>query len=142
MQSIKFRIIAIMLVLVFVSIVTTAVLGLINSDKLTDEIVMSMFEDQLNSNGNIFIDYMEQEFGKLKINQDGQLADESGRSISGRFEKLDQITSKMNSVATIFSKSGDDFVRVITNIKNDNGERAIETTLNKEGLPYKPIRKL
>ncbi|SCG84016.1 hypothetical protein DW1_2452 [Proteiniborus sp. DW1] len=59
MQSIKFRIIAIMLVLVFVSIVTTAVLGLINSDKLTDEIVMSMFEDQLNSNGNIFIDYME-----------------------------------------------------------------------------------
>lgn len=67
MQSIKFRIIAIMLVLVFVSIVTTAVLGLINSDKLTDEIVMSMFEDQLNSNGNIFIDYMEQEFGSLRL---------------------------------------------------------------------------
>ncbi|WP_347499765.1 methyl-accepting chemotaxis protein [Proteiniborus sp. DW1] len=75
------------------------------------------------------------------MNQDGQLADESGRSISGRFEKLDQITSKMNSVATIFSKSGDDFVRVITNIKNDNGERAIETTLNKEGLPYKEVMK-
>lgn len=42
----------------------------------------------------------------------------------------------MGVLATVFAKKGDSFIRVITTVKTDNGERAVGTELDKNGQAY------
>ncbi|MBT1451955.1 Cache 3/Cache 2 fusion domain-containing protein [Glaciecola sp. XM2] len=60
------------------------------------------------------------------------------------FTLVDGVTEMMDGTATIFSKSGDDYIRISTNVIN-NGKRAIGTKLSpsgkaigniKQGKPY------
>jgi hypothetical protein len=44
-------------------------------------------------------------------------------------------------VATIFVKSGDEFIRVATNVKKDDGSRAIGTILDPKGRAIAAIAK-
>ena len=55
------------------------------------------------------------QFGSTKMNNDFTLVDEVQKEVSG--------------TETIFVKSGDEFVRVSTNVKKDDGSRAIGTIL-------------
>jgi methyl-accepting chemotaxis protein len=52
------------------------------------------------------------------------------------FEVLDGYTAVTGAVATLFARSGDDFVRVATSLKKENGERAIGTLLGKTHPGY------
>ncbi|WP_337266139.1 methyl-accepting chemotaxis protein [Oryzifoliimicrobium ureilyticus] len=42
---------------------------------------------------------------------------------------VDHVSQSISGVATIFEKRGDDYVRVSTNVKKENGERAVGTKL-------------
>lgn len=42
---------------------------------------------------------------------------------------VDRVAQSINGVATIFEKQGPDFVRISTNVKKENGDRAIGTKL-------------
>lgn len=55
------------------------------------------------------------------------------------YELVDELTFLMGGTATLFSRQGDDFVRIATNVKKDDGSRAIGTILNPEGKAYQSI---
>jgi methyl-accepting chemotaxis protein-2 (aspartate sensor receptor) len=65
--------------------------------------------------------------------------------INMNFSIADRFTSASRAVATIFIKNGEDFIRISTSLKKENGERAIGTVLDhghpgyarlQGGLPY------
>lgn len=58
-----------------------------------------------------------------------------------RFELVDSVTATMDGTATLFSRTGDQFVRVSTNVKKDDGSRAIGTILDPNGPVIAQIRK-
>ena len=53
------------------------------------------------------------------------------------FALVDRFTESTKAVATLFVKKGDDFVRVSTSVKNEKGERAIGTLLDRAHPGYK-----
>ena len=65
-------------------------------------------------------------FGKSKINND--------------FALVDAVQKETGAVATFFVASGADFVRVSTNVKKDDGSRAIGTALDPKGKAIAAIR--
>jgi methyl-accepting chemotaxis protein-2 (aspartate sensor receptor) len=50
---------------------------------------------------------------------------------------VDRFTAATGAVATIFAKSGDDFIRVTTSLKNDKGQRVIGTLLDRAHPGYR-----
>ncbi len=55
------------------------------------------------------------------------------------FTAVDQIKNMSGGVATIFVRSGDDFLRVTTSLKKEDGSRALGTFLGKESPAYGKI---
>lgn len=66
-------------------------------------------------------------FGSTKINNNNSL--------------VDDVVKQAGGTATIFVKSGDEFIRVATNVKKDDGSRAIGTILDPKGKVIASIRK-
>jgi methyl-accepting chemotaxis protein len=56
------------------------------------------------------------------------------------FDLVDGVTFIMDGTATLFSRSGDDFIRVSTNVRKDDGTRAIGTQLDPKGRVIGNIR--
>lgn len=56
-----------------------------------------------------------------------------------RFELVDGVTSIQGGTATLFTKAGQDFVRISTNVKKD-GKRAIGTILDPSGKAIQSVR--
>jgi Cache 3/Cache 2 fusion domain len=54
---------------------------------------------------------------------------------------VDEVVKQASRTATIFVKSGDDYVRVATNVKKDDGSRAIRTILDPKGKAIESIKK-
>lgn len=63
----------------------------------------------------------------------------NGHTITGDFTLPDQFASSTGGVATVFVKSGDDFVRVSTSLKKENGERAVGTKLDRKHPAYERL---
>ncbi|MCZ8253346.1 MAG: Cache 3/Cache 2 fusion domain-containing protein [Hylemonella sp.] len=59
------------------------------------------------------------------------------RVLNMDFAPVDQFTEATGAVATIFAKTGDDFIRVTTSLKTDKGARAIGTLLDRAHPGYK-----
>ena len=58
-----------------------------------------------------------------------------------KYDLVDNLKNMIGGTATLFSKSGSNYVRVSTNVKKDDGTRAIGTVLNSEGRAYANIEK-
>ncbi|HSN45521.1 MAG TPA: Cache 3/Cache 2 fusion domain-containing protein, partial [Casimicrobiaceae bacterium] len=52
------------------------------------------------------------------------------------FDIVDRFTKATGGVATVFARNGDDFVRITTSLKKENGERAVGTMLGKAHPAY------
>jgi hypothetical protein len=61
--------------------------------------------------------------------------------INNSFDLVDTVAKEQGGVVTLFAKSGDDFIRVATNVKKDDGSRAIGTVLDPKGPVIAAIRK-
>ena len=60
-----------------------------------------------------------------------------GASVNGDFEVVDRFSKdSMGAVATIFARTGDDFIRVTTSLKKQDGERAYKTLLDRKHPAY------
>jgi hypothetical protein len=57
------------------------------------------------------------------------------------FDVVDEVVKETGGTATLFVKSGDEYVRVATNVKKDDGSRAIGTILDPNGPVIVVIRK-
>ena len=60
---------------------------------------------------------------------------------NNNFALVDDVVKEAGGTATIFVKSGDEFVRVATNVKNDDGSRAIGTILDSKGKANEALKK-
>ncbi|MBC8010386.1 MAG: Cache 3/Cache 2 fusion domain-containing protein, partial [Burkholderiales bacterium] len=61
--------------------------------------------------------------------------------VANDFTVVDQATALMGGTATLFVRSGDDFVRVSTNVLRADGTRAVGTVLDPSGPAIAAIRK-
>ena len=61
--------------------------------------------------------------------------------INNSFDVVDAVAQQQGGVVTIFVKSGEDFIRVATNVKKDDGSRAIGTVLDPKGPVIAVIKK-
>src|SRR6266852_9900370 len=61
--------------------------------------------------------------------------------MNNNFMLVDEVTKEVGGTATIFVKSGDEFVRVATNVKKDDGSRATGTILDPNGKAIEAIKK-
>jgi methyl-accepting chemotaxis protein-2 (aspartate sensor receptor) len=59
--------------------------------------------------------------------------------INLNFKVVDRFTAQSGVSATVFAKQGDDFVRVSTSVKKENGERAVGTVLDRAHPGYAPL---
>lgn len=59
---------------------------------------------------------------------------------ANEFALVDELVQLMSGSATIFVRSGNDFVRIATNVTNENGQRAVGTLLDPNGAAIKAIR--
>jgi len=61
--------------------------------------------------------------------------------MNNNFVLVDEVQKEVGGTATIFVKNGDEFVRVATNVKQDDGSRAIGTVLDPKGKAISAIAK-
>lgn len=64
----------------------------------------------------------------------------AGQALNGQFDVVDRYTQETGgTVATLFVRQGDDFLRVSTSLKRQDGQRAIGTLLGKAHPAYQPL---
>lgn len=63
----------------------------------------------------------------------------NGDIINLNYDIVDRFTAATDATATIFVRHGDDFLRVSTSLKNEQGQRAIGTYLGKNHPGYRPL---
>jgi Cache 3/Cache 2 fusion domain len=61
--------------------------------------------------------------------------------MNNNYDLVDAVVKQAGGTATIFVKDGDQFVRVATNVKKDDGSRAIGTILDPKGKAILSIQK-
>jgi hypothetical protein len=61
--------------------------------------------------------------------------------MNNNFTLVDEVVKEVGGTATIFVKSGADYVRVATNVKKDDGSRAIGTVLDPKGKAIEYINR-
>lgn len=60
--------------------------------------------------------------------------------MNNNFTVVDAVKREKGGTATLFVKSGDDFVRVATNVMKDDGSRAVGTVLDPKGKAIAAIK--
>ena len=61
--------------------------------------------------------------------------------MNNNFDLVDTVVKQAGGTATIFVKNGDEYVRVATNVKKDDGSRAVGTILDPKGKAIASIQK-
>lgn len=59
---------------------------------------------------------------------------------ANRFELVDALAARMNGTATLFTRRGNDFIRISTNVKKPDGTRAVGTPLDPKGKAILALR--
>jgi len=141
MKSLKWKITTIILTIIIIISMSMMFMGLFKSFNVTKNIINKQSEDAIGSGYNMLEIYLKEQFGTLSLNDDGKLIDSNGKPIDGDHEYIDKLTEGMDILATVFAKSGEDYVRVLTTIRDDKGERIIGTKLDASGKAYEEISK-
>ncbi len=86
-------------------------------------------------------------YGAPKLEGTDKVADKTvpalffgSKKISNNFDSVDDVKKSMQGTATVFVKSGEDFVRISTNVLKDDGTRAVGTVLAKNKAYEKVIK--
>jgi len=61
--------------------------------------------------------------------------------MNNNFDLVDEVVKQAQGTATIFVKNSDEYVRVATNVKKDDGSRAVGTILDPKGKAIESIKK-
>lgn len=82
--------------------------------------------------------YLDRHFGALSL-RDGELVDQDGVAVNGRYELVDNLQRDLGVVATLFVYANNDFTRVLTTIQTAEGKRAVGTQLGQASAAYQPV---
>lgn len=110
----------------------------------TVEIVDSDLRRQVGIFGNVFKSYFPQGFRidagtTVDVAGEATPALSSGKQVNLDFSIPDRFTELTGVYATVFVRRGDDFIRVTTSHKKENGERAIGTRLDHAHPGYRKV---
>ena len=139
MKSLKSKLILVIVSLTVVASLVTGAVGLITSINVSNDIIEEQSQTTLKGATAALDLYLQEQFGTLSLNSSGALVDDRGTPIDGQHEYLDRFADSMSVVATVFAKQGNGFVRVLTNIKDDSGNRAVGTALDTSGEAHQAI---
>ena len=109
--------------------------NLIGQLKQNSQNSMSVFKYFLESNYGSYKDF------SMEGNNENGYPDYylNNHSITGNTDVLDKFSATTKDIATIFARQGDDFVRISTSLKDENGKRAIWTKLDHNHPAYKLV---
>ena len=137
-KTLQNKLMVIFLLLGITITLSTATFVTLTSLNVTDTITTTLINGTLHNNNNMLSVYLEEDFGVLS-SKDGQLVDHLGAPIHNRNDYIDKFAAEMGCLVTVYEKSGSDFNRVLTTIKNENGERSIGTSLDVNSPAYKTV---
>jgi methyl-accepting chemotaxis protein len=117
--------------------VSSLIISQLGMSNLAGNLMSTSLGMKVNGDIESFNTAFELKFGSSKIENEA-LVDEKGEIIDDN-SFIDDFGSKMGIAATIFTRQGDDFIRVNTNIKKSDGSRAVGTFLGSDSSAYRPI---
>lgn len=120
-------------------IVVSILISLFGYDQAAQAIKQVVLDAKLKSDLYAARLSLKNHFGELSL-KDGKLYDASGKEIDGNFQMVDSILEDLGDVATIFAKNGEDYYRVVTNVLDENGQRAVGILLDKNGHAYAAVK--
>ncbi|MFT2111671.1 methyl-accepting chemotaxis protein [Marinomonas sp. 2405UD68-3] len=97
---------------------------------------------------NIYSDILVNQFSDLTVDSSKKInvgqynsptVSLNGETLNLNFTKIDQFTRATDATATIFVRDGEDFLRVTTSLRKENGDRAIGTYLGKQHPGYNQL---
>lgn len=94
-----------------------------------------LLKKQLTSNLQVGNHYLDSAYGTLSL-QNNSLVDSTGTPITSEDEVIDTLGKELNVYATLFIKTDEGFMRISTNILNDQGEKALNTYLDPSSAAY------
>jgi Signal transduction histidine kinase involved in nitrogen fixation and metabolism regulation len=141
MKTLKGKLVLMILTLISIVVLISVSMVLFQSLGVTDNIIKTLVQERLTSSNNMLKTYLDEQFGFLALDTNGELIDKNKQPIEGKFQYIDKFSEDMDVVATVFTKDGDKFIRVLTTVKDDKGERAIGTELDRSGQAYQEILK-
>ena len=117
----------------------------INANITALEQTVNVYNSALEDTALKLFSILESEFNNFHLNETEKikvngidtstiLADDS--ILNNNFSKLDLFTERTGAIATIFAINNDDFVRVSTSLKKEDGSRALGTFLGKNSPAY------
>ncbi len=62
-----------------------------------------------------------------------------GRALNGDVEAIDRFTAQTGVRATVFARQGEDFLRIATSVRKQDGERAVGTLLDRSHPAYRSL---
>lgn len=137
MTTLKQKFITFFSVVFFISLSLFGIIAYIKSSSTLNQLADTQIRETLSNESNALDSYISFYYGSLDL-KDGTLVDEQNNTIENNFSAVDLVYSNSNNVATIFIKEDDNFVRLSTNIK-ENNKRAVGTSLDKSSDPYKAL---
>ena len=138
MKSLKTKLRLTLLLLVMVAVAATLGIGLQQSLGVTRNIIDVQVQDKLTGADKLLQTYLGDRLGPLTLAGDGVLQG-GGKSLDGKEALIDEFATDMNVAATLFAKDGNDFVRVLTSIQDENGQRVVGTKLDAAGPTYAAV---
>jgi len=137
-----------------ISSTTASLLAARSEDSVQNELrgvrnMVEMFHLTVSSEANTFSHLFASEFDgafaldtSTKVDIKGRAAPtltNGGKPVDLDFSVPDRFTLLTGGSATIFARDGDDFIRVSTSLKNEKGDRAIGTVLDRTSAAYAPL---
>lgn len=72
---------------------------------------------------------------------EGPMVTLNSNFITGNFGVVDNFTQMTGGIATVFVRTGDDYLRISTSLKKENGDRAVGTKLDRSHPSYARVMK-
>ncbi len=139
MRSLKTKIIILISTFVILSIIMAIAITTMESIKNSNSMVQTLYQDELEGATNMFAEYIKDDLISFQINENNEWINEEGKAIEQDFSKIDNFVNNMNLQATVFVKSKEQFVRIMTSILDEKGERATGTLLDSSGEAYRAL---
>lgn len=135
MKSIKFKLASAFSLLLVIIILVLCVYGYYIADKNMSNLAKQQSKIKVESDINALVSYINLNNGGLEL-KNGKIVDIKGVSMEGYYKIVDKIDKDFKDQATLFKKNGEEFVRISTNIMQDDGSRLEGTNLDHETPEY------
>ncbi len=130
-----------MLMFVLVSLIPMVLMGIFSTSSakqsLTD-LQELLLNKQLSTNIQVANRYLYNAYGDIAL-KDNVLVTSSGEPITSEDEMIDTLGEDLDVYATLFVKNSEGFMRVNTNVLNEQGEKAINTYLDTSSAAYNTV---